>query len=300
MSCLGQPGQVSVAATTFAGVTDELREALIPFRTRAVEVGSVFHSVDPIPAEEVDRWISHARPCAILRSDGEGPVAGRFGGPLLLPADVPDPQHPYVGYIDFAALPKDSTDLPLPPDGRLLLFAEIWELWDGDNRGHAVYVPAGTPVTERDRHTWTAYGLGYNDNDEFRENFDNFPQDELRVTAEPDLPGQSPGGFPHHDGLQAVWGDVVRRTRHLQIGGYPANPELQMETIASCAVEEAEQGRWGGGEPVSGDPEDWVMLAIWDADVADREGTEMQWSIQRADLEAGRFDRTYVTGYYNP
>ncbi|WP_431949000.1 hypothetical protein [Actinacidiphila sp. bgisy167] len=68
----------------------------------------------------------------------------------------------------------------------------------------------------------------------------------------------------------------------------------------SCAVQQAEQGRWGGGVPASGDPEDWVALIHWDADVADREGTRMQWSIQRADLEAGRFDRTYVTGYYNP
>jgi hypothetical protein len=288
---------LSVAATTFAGVTDELREALIPFRTRAVEVGSVLHRVDPIPAEEVDRWIGHARPCAILRLDGEGPVAGRFGGPLLLPADVPDPRHPYVGYIDFAALPKGSTDLPLPPDGRLLLFAEIWELWDGDNRGHAVYVPAGTPVTERDRYTWTAYGD--NDIDEYRENFDNFPQGELRVTAEPDLPNQAPDGFPHHDGLWDVWGDVTSRNRHLQLGGY-ADSEPPLEEIVSCAVQQAEQGRWGGGEPVSGDPEDWVLLAYWDADVADREGTQMQWVIQRADLEAGRFDRTYVTGYYNP
>ncbi|WP_052397425.1 DUF1963 domain-containing protein [Streptomyces sp. NRRL F-5123] len=246
----------------------------------------------------MDRWIGHVRPCAVLRPDGEGPVAGRFGGPLLLPAEVPDPWHPYVGYVDFAALPKDSTDLPLPPDGRLLLFAGIWELWDGCNRGRAVYVPADAPVAERDSLTWTAYeGNGI---DEFREIFDHFPQGELRVAAEPDLPGESPGGFPHGDRLQAVWGDVVRRRRHLQIGGYPANSELQMETIASCAVEEAEQGRWGGGEPVSGAGEDWVMLAFWDADVADREGTEMQWSIQRADLEARRFDRTYVTGYYNP
>ncbi|MCG8968952.1 DUF1963 domain-containing protein [Streptomyces sp. CL12-4] len=278
-------------------MTDELREALIPFRTRAVEVGSVFHRVDPIPAEEVARWIGHARPCAILRLVGEGPVAGRFGGPLLLPADVLDPQHPYVGYIDFAALPKGSTDLPLPPDGRLLLFAEIWELWDGDNRGHAVCVPAGTPVTERDRYTWTAYGD--NGVGEFQENFDNFPQGELRVTAEPDLPHQSPGGFPHQDGLQAVWDEVAGRSRHLQLGGYAAHPD-PLEEIVSCAVQQAEQGRWGGGEPVSGDPEDWVALVHWDADVADREGTKMQWSIQRADLEAGRFDRTYVTGFYNP
>ncbi|MGW1025411.1 hypothetical protein ACWD4J_17175 [Streptomyces sp. NPDC002577] len=48
---------------------------------------------------------------------------GRFGGRLLLPADTPDPAHPFVASIDLAALPADATDLPLPPDGRLLLFA---------------------------------------------------------------------------------------------------------------------------------------------------------------------------------
>ncbi|WP_223190643.1 DUF1963 domain-containing protein [Nonomuraea terrae] len=55
----------------------------------------------------------------------DGPVVGHFGGPLMLPADVTDPrrgQH-LIASIDLAALPEDATGLPLPPDGRLLLFA---------------------------------------------------------------------------------------------------------------------------------------------------------------------------------
>ncbi|MGC9382341.1 hypothetical protein [Streptomyces sp. MH13] len=144
---------------------------LIPFRKKAVEEGSAYFYVDPLPAEEVDRWIGHARPCAVLRHGGDGPVAGRFGGPLMLPDEVPDPEHPYVGSIDFAALPKDSTDLPLPPDGRLLLFASPWETYDSENRGQAVYVPAGTPVAERDRKTWKDYS-----NEDYRQYVDRFPQ----------------------------------------------------------------------------------------------------------------------------
>ncbi|WP_208630183.1 hypothetical protein, partial [Amycolatopsis kentuckyensis] len=66
------------------------------------------------PAEDVERWAALARPCARLAPDGDGPVAGRFGGPLLLSADVPDPAHPYVATLDFSALPAGVTDLPLP------------------------------------------------------------------------------------------------------------------------------------------------------------------------------------------
>ncbi|MFH9687331.1 hypothetical protein ACH4LE_13600 [Streptomyces sp. NPDC017413] len=56
---------------------DELRAMLIPFRTRAVEEGYPWEDIDPLPAEEVDRWIGHVRPCAVLTGGGNGPVAGR-------------------------------------------------------------------------------------------------------------------------------------------------------------------------------------------------------------------------------
>ncbi|MGP3636372.1 hypothetical protein ACTU45_23965 [Streptomyces sp. 24-1644] len=192
---------------------DELREMLIPFRTRAVEEGYPWEDIDPLPAEEVDRWIGHVRPCAVLTGGGNGPVAGRFGGPLLLPAEIQDPEHPYLASVDFAALPKDATDLPLPPDGRLLLFASLDET-DGDgNCGQA-----GTPVKERDKNknTWN----GYPGDDHYQKIVDSYPQGELRARTKPDLPYHSLPAFPHADELVTVWCDASDRRGHLQIGGY--------------------------------------------------------------------------------
>ncbi|MDU0294072.1 hypothetical protein, partial [Saccharothrix longispora] len=60
----------------------ELRDRLGPFRDEALARG--------IPADDVERWSTLARPCATLTAHGDGPVVGRFGGPLLLPADAPD------------------------------------------------------------------------------------------------------------------------------------------------------------------------------------------------------------------
>ncbi|MGX1116741.1 hypothetical protein RKD37_002104 [Streptomyces ambofaciens] len=272
---------------------------LVPFRTRAVEEGYPWEDIDPLPAEEVDRWIGHVRPCAVLTAGGDGPVAGRFGGPLLLPAEIPDPEYPYLASVDFAALPKDATDLPLPPDGRLLLFASLDET-DGDgNCGQAIYVPAGTPVEERDKNTWS----GYPGDDHYQKIVDSYPQGELRAGTEPDLPYHSLPGFPHADELVTVWCDTSDRRGHLQIGGYADQEDSDpdpLETVARRAVRQADRGRWGGDEPVSGAVEDWVLLAHWNPNISDREGADVQWGIQRADLEARRFDRTFSTVYWNP
>src|SRR5690349_20802050 len=115
----------------------EMLERLAPFRAAALKRG--------IPSADIERWIRTARPCATLTRHGDGPVVGTLGGPLLLPADAPDPWYPLVAAIDLAALPADATDLPLPPDGQLLLFAYP----DTETDGEAVYIPAGTAVEER-------------------------------------------------------------------------------------------------------------------------------------------------------
>ncbi|MFK4797350.1 hypothetical protein ACI3K5_01515 [Streptomyces sp. MPA0124] len=104
------------AGPWFGRVTSEkLRERLARFRDEAVQLD--------IPADEVDRWMDMVRPCAVLSTRDDGPVAARFGGPVLLPVGTPHPPFPYVASIDLAALPQASADLPLPDDGRLLLFA---------------------------------------------------------------------------------------------------------------------------------------------------------------------------------
>lgn len=115
----------------------EMVERLAPFREAALTRG--------IPSADVERWIGAAKPCATLAGHGDGPVVGTLGGPLLLPAGAPDPWYPLVASIDLAALPEDATDLPLPPGGRLLLFA----FPDTETDGEAVYVPADAAVEER-------------------------------------------------------------------------------------------------------------------------------------------------------
>lgn len=289
-----------MAATTLADMTaDDLQAKLIPFRTRAIEEGYPWEDIDPLPAEEVDRWIGHARPCAVLTSGGDGPVAGRFGGPLLLPAKVSDPEYPYLASVDFAALPKDATDLPLPPDGRLLLFASLDEPDGEGNYGQAIYVPTDTPVEERDKNTWK----GYPGDDYYQQIVDSYPQGQLRARTEPDLPYYELPGFPNADELVTIWRDASDRSRHLQLGGYADQEDSDPDPLgrlASSAVRETRLGRWGSGEPVSGAVEDWVLLAHWNPDIKNREGADVQWGIQRADLEARRFDRTFSTVYWNP
>lgn len=285
-----------------SGVADEIREKLRPFHAKAVEQG--------IPADEVDRWIDLARPCAILTDREDGPVAGRFGGPLLLPTGVPAPGDPYLASIDLAALPKDSTDLPLPPDGHLLLFAWTWDASDCGNHGQAIYVPAGTPVEARDANAWNG-----DEFEECRRIFDSFPQGALRARTEPSLPWYfmvempdggygPPPGLPHAEKLTEVWEGALGSLgvqEHLQIGGH-WRPDETLKEIVHYAVKAAEQGQWGGGEPVSDSVADWVELARWVPwfNVEDVEAEQVHWAIQRADLAARRFDRTFSTVYWNP
>ncbi|CAL9607058.1 hypothetical protein SUDANB43_05523 [Streptomyces sp. enrichment culture] len=47
--------------------------------------------------------------------------------------------------------------------------------------------------------------------------------------------------------------------------------------------------------------EDWVLLASWSPGLGDvPAGSSVHWAIQRKDLEAGRFDRTFTDVYWNP
>ncbi|MFJ4784876.1 DUF1963 domain-containing protein [Streptomyces sp. NPDC088794] len=286
-------------------MTPELRDRLGPFRDTAIARG--------IPAEDVERWLDTARPCATLSKDGDGPVVGRFGGPLLLPADVPDPYFPFVASIDLAALPADATDLPLPTDGHLLLFA--FPEGDGslENMGEVVYVPAGTAVTERDKDSGDLFEV-----DEFRELIEKFPQEELRASTDVSLPyhcaveiPESPysrplPGHPRSEDLVRVWDDTlddIAGDGPLQLGGYSSEEAVYLDpvtTVVQCAVHTAQEGRWPGGGTVSADVADWVLLADWNPGIDGIEGATVHWAIQREDLAAQRFDRTCATVFWNP
>lgn len=286
-------------------MTPELRDRLGPFRDKAIARG--------IPAGDVERWMGTARPCVTLAEDGDGPVVGRFGGPLRLPVGVAHPVHPFVASIDLAALPDGATDLPLPPDGQLLLFAYPEDPGDHADLGAVVYVPVGTAVEERDKDAWNQY-----DNDEQQEVFERYPQETLRATVDVSLPWHEavdiPGapysetlpGHPHAEELVEVWEEThgeVASSGPLQIGGYADEEAVYTDPVAKavrCAVRGAEAGSWGGGEAVSGDLADWVLLADWTPDISGQEGVTVHWCIQRADLAARRFDRTFTTVFWNP
>ncbi|MER5476821.1 DUF1963 domain-containing protein [Streptomyces sp. NPDC002734] len=285
----------------------EMRNRLRPFRDEALAQG--------IPAEDVERWLTLARPCVNLTPAKEGPepVVGRFGGPLLLPVGVPTPKYPFVASIDLAALPADATDLPLPPDGHLLFFS--WP--EPDHRhsaGQVVYVPAGATVDERDKQeSWNS-----GDVDDHRRMFASYPQGPLRASFHPSLPYHThvtlPGGqdiahVPGHSRAEELvevwdktWNDIVPEGT-LQIGGY-SNEEVvhlnPVEDAVWAAVRAVESGGWDG--PASADPADWVLLADWFAgeDVVGWEGSTVHWVIQREDLTARRLDRAFANVSWNP
>ena len=286
-------------------MTPEMRDGLSPFRDKAIAQG--------IPADEVERWLDIARPCVTLTEEGDGPVVGRFGGPLMLPVGTPTPVFPFLASIDLAALPDDATDLPLPPDGRLLLFAYPDNDGEPVNVGEVVYVPVGTAVEERDTTSEVWFEI-----DEFREIVEAYPRGRLRATSLACLPyhyavrtpehphGEPLPGHPRSRELVEVW-EATRKDiatwGRLRIGGY-ASEEVNhldpLDEVVSCAVRGAEAGQWGGGEVVSGAVEDWVLLADWDTHIKGMEGATVHWGIQREDLAARRFDRTFVTAFWNP
>ncbi|MCS7482538.1 DUF1963 domain-containing protein [Umezawaea endophytica] len=264
-----------------------------------------------IPADDVERWLAIARPCATLVLNENGPVVGRLGGPLLLPEDTPDPAHPLVASIDLAALPSGVTDLPLPADGHLLLFAYPDEDMDdnSDNLGSVVHVPAGATVVEREERV----GLEY---DPYRGTTRHIPQGPLVAVADMSLPyhhlarfPEKPRirhlpGHPRAEELVDAWDAICRDVDiwgSLQIGGYSNQEAVGTDPVADAvpaALREVEKSRMDG--PVSSDVADWVLLADWHLDIAGLEGASVHWSIQREDLAEWRFDRVITTMFWNP
>ncbi|MCO4694239.1 hypothetical protein LRR80_00274 [Streptomyces sp. RO-S4] len=280
----------------------ETPDILHDFRESALAEG--------IPPDDIARWTALARPCAMLGTRGDGPVVGRLGGPLMLPADAPDPWCKLAATVDLAALPAGVTDLDLPADGHLLLFADPDPDRIGQgNLGTALHIPAGTPVEERPADLdpeWKSYPYEK-----------DFPEGLLRLRTDVSLPyytsvhapGQPLGcvdhpDHPHADELIDVWTEMPGEStgRGLQLGGY-AEDEYWAEDPSVAAGREAARAVARGDLPAPDTdvrPEDWVCLAQW---VHGLDGLEMalySWSISRQDLAAGRFDRVYATMTWNP
>ncbi|MEO3827178.1 DUF1963 domain-containing protein [Actinomadura sp. B10D3] len=263
-----------------------------------------------IPSADVERWLGLARRCADLSPEEDGPVVGRLGGPVMLPPGVAVPANsftsmgrsyemPYhlIADLDLAALPEDATDLPMPPDGHLLLFAVPG--LDGAT-GAAVYVPAGTTVEER------RVEYHYDPGDHLASlDFDNELRGELRLKPNASLPNHEiaddevtvdTAEHPRAEELRAVWEEIwaeerrVYKWSHLQIGGYASDAEGWGDPVVDCARESAEPGSL----------QDWVLLAEWSPAMTGLEMATMYWAMRREDLVVLRFDRTAVTMYANP
>jgi hypothetical protein len=261
-----------------------------------------------IPAADVERWMGLVRPCALLTKDGDGPVVGRFGGPVILPADAEDPRFPLLATIDCAALPADVTDLPLPSDGHLLLFGFPESDGGCDSMGDVVYVPAGAAVGERKKYP----PLYPPDDEEYSGVYKELPQGELHLTADvslpfvgtvelPEPPWSAPlPGHPHSEELAEVWADQWGGAP-LLIGGYGTgyNGGDSVEVAVQFAVEAEQAGHRPGPGATSPNVDDWVLLAECNVSRPGA-GAAIFWAIQRDDLIAQRFGRAHVVVDWNP
>ncbi|MFY4721532.1 DUF1963 domain-containing protein [Streptomyces sp. LaBMicrA B280] len=226
-----------------------------PFRDEARNRG--------IPEDEVERWLSGTlRPRAMLGRPGQrhpdGPVAGRVGGLPPMPEGEPVPNLPFLASVDLAALAPGATDLPLPKDGTLLFFANTEIPWGDADWSRLVYVPAGTPVSERAP----------------EDNSQPHPAHDLYLTIDPSLPNRAEdtGEFPHSEALSEVWwetSDQMQTSGPLQIGGYP----------------------WVWNNDPTDAPGDWVLLAEIGGDLVEGDLGRVYWVIRQGDLANGHFDQ---------
>ncbi|MBB2948401.1 hypothetical protein FB565_008184 [Actinoplanes lutulentus] len=250
-----------------------------------------------IPAADVERWLELTRPCALLTQNGAGPVVGAVRGPVLLPDDVPDPGLPLIVTVDCAALPAGVTDLPLPPDGQLLLFG--WPEEDG--WGEVRYVPAGVPTRERPR-----YPENFPPEEpEYAEVYAELPPSDLRLTADVSLPYMGPvPGHHHAEELTSVWRKVLgseadgifahhgSRTPML-LGGFGTedNGADPVQAVLRF-VEEME------GVEDEENTADWLLLGEFHG--GRQGGATIFWMIRRADLATHRFENARVLVDWNP
>ncbi|WP_203904848.1 DUF1963 domain-containing protein [Virgisporangium aliadipatigenens] len=226
-----------------------------------------------VPDEATDWWLRLARPRLELHRGGDGPVVGYFGGRPALPEGTPWPAGTiYLATIDLAAVPPGSHDLDLPPDGHLLFFAEGSIV---PEHASVIYVPAGTPVLERDT---------------------------------PDAPYER---IPLH-GVQEWSIPAGRHESAIDIGesrydeGVFADVECDVDTDDNCVAAIGGYGdeSTGGGGAILESPHEVVVLAYLYLEV-DLVRTDFEevfvlvgYLMNRADLAARRFEKaTFVSDF---
>ncbi|WP_406080569.1 DUF1963 domain-containing protein [Micromonospora sp. NBC_00858] len=254
------------------------------------------------PADDVERWIATAIPCGTLTPGGDGPVVGRFGGTAMVPRGTQVPGDPLVATIDCAALPRQATDLPLPPDGQLLLFGYP-EGGDYYSQGSALYVPAGVAVEEPPKDE----ELDEDEDEEFLEVCQSYPQGDIHLTIDVSLPSHTPAHlnpklidyWSSKAPISSKWGGV-------QIGGHASACDFRgndgpLGVVAEYAGKAEQLGYWRGSGSPSPRVEDWVLLAEFLCSSEMRPGgAALYWGIQRDELAARRFDGVYAVVDWNP
>ncbi|GGV70054.1 hypothetical protein GCM10010277_80600 [Streptomyces longisporoflavus] len=253
------------------------------FETKLAAAADLFRpraAARDLPPEDVDAFIRCVRP-AVHVTEGDGPLrVGRMGGAPMLPPDAPEPSCRFVFSIDCASLPAGATDLPLPPDGELLFFAELEQ--DGNGDTFTWYVPSATPTRHRPcpepSSTPAAYrqrplqmtGSGLSAPDSYR-----FAEQRWKegFTSEQENIAHMLG----ETWQQATDPQLLDAHGFIQLGGNSRGHELDL-------LLQDEEG------------DDWVDLATWTCQSEDLDNIEsatIVWEIRREDLAARRFDNIY-------
>jgi hypothetical protein len=231
-----------------------------------------------VPEPIIEWWLPFARSQAVLRRAGDdlpSDVAGHYGGHPSLPEDVVWSGFPdFVGSVDCAALPGDAADISLPKDGHLLFFANKaepdWGPGPEDNNGRVVYVPAGTPTSER------------------------VPADRMDYVSEP-----FPLQYAHRWTLPSDYSDFMladeeRKSRFDQYGlgwlaeNYVGDGEITLGGYSCAPQDDPCLARW----PDESGAEAWLLLAQAGYKFDGFMDGILYWMIRQEDLAARRFDRT--------
>jgi hypothetical protein len=261
-----------------------------------------------LPPAVADRWIGLLQPSFWLRAaDADEPVVGQLGGVPVLPDGLAWPHWnshgplTFVGEIDCGQLPSNT--LSLPHTGTLSFFVQndlptVRGAPENLAVASVVYIPAGTPVTERDAPAGIdPYGL-VELTGELHATGPAWDSPVLTETLA-DLGGGDRtflNDWPSRNAFsQGLW-DLAPEPRH-QIGGhaFPVQDAVELD---------AAHTQLGGTVPY-GDPalireaRRWTPLAQFDSD--DAAGMRwgdcgtLYWLIRPADLAARRFEAASFT-----
>ncbi|MGW3964820.1 YwqG family protein [Amycolatopsis sp. NPDC005003] len=269
-----------------------------------------------LPAELASAWIALSRPGIRLVPGGEGPRVGRIGGAPAMPADLPWPEWPGRGPLDFlaavdcAALPREFLSIPLPEAGTLLFFyfdgfrreSEDEPLLEDVEGSRVLFVPAGVPVVERAAPKgpvpYPAFDLAAEVVATAPEREHILLDQTMTASGESLDEASEMVELPDGSAGSEVFGELAAQARgrgpEHQVGGFAAPVQGAVENEIAAEVLGDYRHPRRAEEAAR-----WVLLAQIDSD----DKTDMTWGdmgmlywvIRTDDLEAGRFERARCT-----